>query len=221
MQGLQSSLASIVAAHGFSCSMACGIIFPCPGIDITSLALPGRFLTTGQSGEHHWRWLCVHFFFLCLWKNTFFSLCNKNNIYIFPFIFCLFFNFTILYWFCHTLTWIRHGCASVPHPEPPLPPPSPSHPSGSSQGTSPEHRVSCIDPGLTICFTYDNLHVSVPFSQIIPPSPSPTESKKLFYTSVSLFLSRIQGYRYQLSKFHIYVLVYWIGVFLSDLLHSV
>ena len=32
------------------------------------------------------------------------------------------------------------------------------------------------------------------FSQIIPPSLSPTEFKRLFYTSVSLLLSRIQGY---------------------------
>ena len=32
--------------------------------------------------------------------------------------------FTILYWFCHTSTWIRHGCTCIPHPEPPfhLPP---------------------------------------------------------------------------------------------------
>ena len=44
-----------------------------------------------------------------------------------------------------------------------------------------------------------------------PPPPSPTESKRLFYTSVSLLLSRIQGYRYHLSKFHIYVLLYCIG----------
>ena len=47
----------------------------------------------------------------------------------------------------------------------------------------------------------------MPFSQIIPPSSSPTESKRLFYTSVSLLLALIQGYCYHLSKFHIYALV--------------
>ena len=51
--------------------------------------------------------------------------------------------------------------------------------------------VSCIKPGLAICFTYDNIHVSMLFSQIIPPLPSPTESKCLFFTSVSLLLSFI------------------------------
>ena len=29
-----------------------------------------------------------------------------------------FFNFTILYWFCHISTWIRHRYTCVPHPEP-------------------------------------------------------------------------------------------------------
>ena len=48
----------------------------------------------------------------------------------------------------------------------------------------------------------------MPFSQIFTPSPSPTESIRLFYISVFLLLSRIQGYCYHLSKFHIYVLVY-------------
>ena len=73
----------------------------------------------------------------------------------------------------------------------PLPPPSPSHPSGSSQCTSPEHPVSYIEPGLAICFTYDNIHVSMLFSQIIPHSHLLPESKRLFYTSVSLLLSLI------------------------------
>ena len=121
---------------------------------------------------------------------------------------------------CHTSTWICHGCTRVPHPE--LPPASLPVPSlWSSQCTSPKHPVSCIEHGLVICFLYDIIHVSMPFSQIIPPSPSPTESKRQFYTSVSLLLSHIQGYCYHLSKFHIYVLVYCIGVFLSGLLHSV
>ena len=103
----------------------------------------------------------------------------------------------------------------------PLPPPSPYQPYGLSQCTSPKHPVSCIEPRLAIRFLHDIIHVSMPFSQIIPPSPSPTESKNLFYTSVPLLLSRIQGYHCHLSKFHIYVSVYCIGVFLSGLLHSV
>ena len=104
----------------------------------------------------------------------------------------------------------------------PLPPLSPYHPSGSSQCTSPKHPVSCIEPGLAICFIYDIIHVSMPFSQIIPSSPSPTESKRLFYTSMSLLLSRIQGYRYQLSKFHIFKCILfngWVILSLLTLMH--
>ena len=82
-----------------------------------------------------------------------------------------------------------------------LPPPSPYHPSGSSQCTSPKHPASCIEPGLASRFIHDISHVSMPFSQIFPPSPSPTESIRLFYISVSLLLSCTQGYCYHLSKF--------------------
>ena len=135
--------------------------------------------------------------------------------------FILFLNFTILYQFCQISKWIRHRYTCVPHPEPSSPSPSPYPPSGSSQCTSPKHPVSCIEPGLATGFIHDIIHVSMPFSQISPPSPSPTESIRLIYTLVSLLLSRTQGYCYHLSKFHIYVLVYHIGVFLSGLLHSV
>ena len=65
--------------------------------------------------------------------------------------------------------------------------------------TSPEHPISCVERGLAIHFTYDIIHVSMPFSHIIPLSPSPTESKRLFYTSVSLLR---QGYAYSLMYPH-------------------
>ena len=146
--------------------------------------------------------------------------------------FILFFKIKFIYfnWRLITLQYCigfaihQHESTTGVHMLPILNPPPTSLPVPSlrsSQCTSPKHPVSCIEPGLAIRFLYDIIHVSMPFSQINPPSPSPTESKRLFYTSVSLLLSHIQGYRYHLSKFHIYALVYCIGVFLSGLLHSV
>ena len=46
-----------------------------------------------------------------------------NGVCFLFFVFTLFY-FTILYWFCHTLTRIHHGCIQAPNPEPPshLPP---------------------------------------------------------------------------------------------------
>ena len=48
----------------------------------------------------------------------------SNSLSFFKLLLLLLFYFTILYWFCHTSTCIRHGCTRVPHPEPPshLPP---------------------------------------------------------------------------------------------------
>ena len=156
------------------------------------------------------------------------ALCHQN----FKHLLRLFIFFNIIYfnWRLITLQYCigfaihQHEPATGVHmfqSWTPLPPPSPYHPSGSSQSTSPKHPVTCFEHRLVIRFIYDIIHVSMPFSQITPPSPSPTESKRLFYTSVSLLLSLIQDYRYHLSKFHIYALVYYIGVFLSGLLHSV
>ena len=64
-------------------------------------------------------------------------------------------------------------------------------PTGLSQCTSFECPASCIKLALVICFTYGNIHVSMLFSHIIPPLSSPTSSKSLFFTSVSLLLSCI------------------------------
>ena len=75
------------------------------------------------------------------------------------------------------LPWV-YLCSPIPNPPPTC---LPSHPSGLSQCTGFQCPVSCITLGLVICFTYANIHVSMLFSQIIPPSPSPTESKSLFF----------------------------------------
>ena len=74
----------------------------------------------------------------------------------------------------------------------PFPPPSPYHPSGSSQCTSPKLPVSCIEPGLAIHFLYDIIHVSMPFSQIIPHSLSHRVQKTVLYICVSfaVFMTR-------------------------------
>ena len=112
------------------------------------------------------------------------KLCSGNNIFFF-------FSFLTLQYCIHFAIY-QHESAKGIHMFPILnPPPSPYHPSGSSQCISPKHPVSCIEPGLATRFIYDTIHVSMPFSQIIPPSPSPTEFKRLFYTSVSLLLSHM------------------------------
>ena len=99
-----------------------------------------------------------------------------------------------MYWFCHTSTCICHGCTCVPHPEPlsHLPPHTIplGHPSASA--TSPKLPVSCIEPGLEICFLYDIVHVLMPFSQIIPPLPLPQSPKDC---SIHLCLFCCHAYR--------------------------
>ena len=112
----------------------------------------------------------------------------------------------------------QHESAMCLHVRPilnPPPLPSPLYPSGCS--TSFEFPVSCNELALIIYFICGNIHVSMLFSQIIPNSPSPKESKSLFFTSVSLLLSCLLGHHYHLSKFHIYVLIYCIDVSLSDI----
>ena len=70
----------------------------------------------------------------------------------------------------------------------PLPPPSPYHSSGSSQCTSPKHPVSCIEPGLAICFLY-----YTGFNAILPNhttlSLSHRVQKTVLYICVSFAVS--------------------------------
>src|SRR5574337_544585 len=136
------------------------------------------------------------------------------------FFIIIIFYFTILYWFCHTSTCIRHRCTRVPNPEPPSHFPPHTIPLGHPSTPAP----SFLYPASNLDWRFLSYMILYMFQCHSPkssPPPSPTESKRLFYTSVSLLLFHIQGYRYHLSKFHIYALVYCIHVFLSGLLHSV
>ena len=70
------------------------------------------------------------------------------------------------------------------HPEPPSNLPLHHIPLGCPRAQA----LGALLYALVIYFTYGNVHVAILFSQIIPPSPSPTESKSLFFISVSPLL---------------------------------
>ena len=125
-------------------------------------------------------------------RSTFFQTIDENLLFILFYFFIYFYQleanyFTILEWVLPYIDMNQPWITCIPHPDR----------SSRSLWVFPVHQaralVSCIQPGLVICFTLDNIHVSMLFSQNIPPSPSPTESKSLFCTSVSLFLFCIQG----------------------------
>ena len=137
---------------------------------------------------------------LLLSKNIIKMLCLKLTLFIY-FFKKIYFCFILLYNTVLVLPYIDMNPPRLyvsSQTWTPLPPPTRYQLSGSSPCTSPKHPVSCIKHRPAIHFLHDSIHVSMPFSQIIPPSPSPTESKSLFYTSVSLLLSCIKGYHYHL-----------------------
>ena len=89
---------------------------------------------------------------------------------------------------------LKHESATSTHMSPYPECPShllPTYPSGLSQSASFGYPASCTKLALVTYLTNGNVHVSVVFSQIIPPPPSLPESKSLFFTFVSPWLSCI------------------------------
>ena len=110
----------------------------------------------------------LYFFLFFFWYAGFliklFSEVSIIAFFSFIFISCRLITLQYCSGFCHTLTWISHGFTCIPHPDPP------SHlPLYPIPRVFPVHQaravVLCIQPGLVICFTIDNIHVSMLFSQ--------------------------------------------------------
>ena len=129
-------------------------------------------------------------------------------------LFCFVLFLTLQY--CIGFSILQHESTMGVHVFPILNPPPISVPI-SSLWVIPVHQLqaSCI---LHRIQTDDSFLIwyYACFNAILPYHPLPLpESKGLFYTSVSLLLSRIKDYHYHLFKFHIYALVYCIEFIIS------
>ena len=119
-------------------------------------------------------------------------ICTIHSIYVtvsfsllITFIFTLIY-FTIPYWFCHTSTWICHGCIRAPNPE------SPSHllPHIISLDHPHAPAPSMLYPASDIDWRFDSYTMVYMFQCHSPKSSHPLPlplSPKVRYTHLCLF----------------------------------
>ena len=107
-------------------------------------------------------------------------------------LFCFFhflFYFTIPYLFCHTLTWIHHGCTCDSKHEPPSHLPPHNIPLGHPRAPSP----SMLYPASDIDWWFDSYMIVYMFQCHSPKSSHPLPlplSPKVCYTAIVLCVAQ-------------------------------
>ena len=149
------------------------------------------------------RWVIIPLWLSRLWRSVLYSssvyschlflissasVRSRSLLYFLIFIFTLFY-FTILYWFCHTLTWIHHGCTCVPKYEPPSHLPPHNNPPGHPRAPSP----SMLYPASDIDWWFDSYMIVYMFQCHSPKSSHPLPlplSPKVCYTAIVLCVAQ-------------------------------
>ena len=108
--------------------------------------------------------------------------------------------FTVLYWFCHTSTWIHHGCTRVPHPEPPPHTIPLGHPSAPAP--------SFLYHALNLDWRFISQMILYKFQCHFPKSSRPCpipQSKTVLYICVSSAASHTELFMHsKYYSFHLY-----------------
>ena len=112
-----------------------------------------------------------------------------------------------MWWFLSYINMNRPWVYMCPPSWTSFPPPSPTYPYGCPQSTGFGYRSSCMELALVIYFhmvryMFQCCSFKSSYELTDWPSPSPTESKILFFLSVSPLLLH-----YCFSKIHIYALI--------------
>ena len=164
---------SLSTRHRISISILISISKPV--INISQNIVQNIMYSPGEGTEGPWLCLLTKLLLFDLFDcsslllrflNSPIKLALWLKVCFFPFIFisCRLITLQYCSGFCHTLTWISHGVTCISHPDPPSHLPLYPIPLGL-----PVHQawalVSCIQPGLVICFTLDNIRFDAVLSK--------------------------------------------------------
>ena len=127
-----------------------------------------------RESSRHKDWTCV----------SYISCIGRQVLSVFL---SLFFYFTILYWFCHISTWIRHGCTCVPNPEPLSHLPSHTIPLGHPSAPAP----SFLYPASNLDWRFISYMILYMFQGHSPKSSPPSLSHRVQKTVLYICVRQV------------------------------